>query len=462
MRNRNRCRFRPVLEALENRLTPSGNVTTSLVGGNLTLTGDAQANGITLSQPAAHEITITPDATTSVNGHAAGTAVTVMGVTGSLAINLDAGNDTLTFDLSHGGINVGGNLSITGSTGNKFVSSTTAGTANNLKVAGNLSEIFGDGTESTFLNQFAVGGNMTVNHANGNAFVFLGVDPANLGKQFNRVGGNLVVDNVTASGAAASGFDIDALEETNVGGNVIADMGFGASFGFGGWTSVGSLSGHPVSIGGSVTIDNLTGFLTNGDFFGQGEEVVNALVGGDVTMNLGSGAGNTAAFGGGASQATTRAASVTITGSGASDIVTVGPSRIRDDLTVTLTGGGNNVITLNDVVVGGDTTLTSTGGNTAISIDDSVGGSVFFGDVTITTGAGNDTLSIGSGTATGVTTFFDEVTVNLGAGDDTLDLATAGDVIFFAPDSFNGGTGMNTANVNHGHIHGFQPKLTNF
>src|SRR5262249_6671383 len=140
--------------------------------------------------------------------------VTIEGVTGNLSVNLGTGNDSVAFDLSDRGIDVG-NLSLTGTTGDKTVQTITAGSDHLLNVHGNYRQIFGDGNEFTRLNQFDVSGNMTIDHANGGSFVFLRVDPANLGTDLNRVGGDLVVDNVTSSGRAATGFDVNALEETN-------------------------------------------------------------------------------------------------------------------------------------------------------------------------------------------------------------------------------------------------------
>src|SRR5262245_61483477 len=72
-------RSRLALESLEGRLTPA-NVSTSLVGGNLTIT-DSGASNLTISQPAANVIRITPAAGTTINGQAI--AVTVQGVTGN-------------------------------------------------------------------------------------------------------------------------------------------------------------------------------------------------------------------------------------------------------------------------------------------------------------------------------------------------------------------------------------------
>src|SRR5262245_51172800 len=109
-------RFRPALESLEGRLVPA-NVNTSLVLGNLTLTDDG-ASSITISQPAANLIRITPGDGTTINGQAR--AVTIQDVTGNLSVNLGTGDDSLTFDLSDTSISVG-NVSITGTTGNKTV-----------------------------------------------------------------------------------------------------------------------------------------------------------------------------------------------------------------------------------------------------------------------------------------------------------------------------------------------------
>jgi hypothetical protein len=356
-------RRRLSLEALEDRWVPA-NVSANLVLGNLTLTDNGSSN-LTISQPAANQITITPGADTTINGRAG--PVTIIDVTGNLSLNLGSGNDSVTFDLSGRSIDVG-NLSITGSTGNKTVQTMTAGSDNFLNVHGNYRQIFGDGNELTRLNQFDVDGNMTIDHANGGSFVFLRVDAANLGNVFNTVQGDLVVDNVTASGRAATGFDVNALEETNVGGSIHANMG--NATGVGGWTTVGSLSGQPISVGGDVTLTALTGFLAFGDFNNEGLEVSNALVAGDVTMDLGSGVGNTALFGGGAVADGTFASSVMITGQGAHDTVNVGASDIAGDLDVSLTGRGANTITVDNVLVEGSTSLMARGGANEIRIDD--------------------------------------------------------------------------------------------
>jgi hypothetical protein len=457
-------RFRPTLEVLECRLTPSSNITTSLMGGNLTITDNAAAN-ITLSQPAANEVTITTAAGTTINGQTS--PVTITGVTGNLNVNLGAGNDGLTFDLSNNSFAVG-NLSITGTTGNKTVVTSTNGATNGnfLTVNGNYSETLGNGSEFTSLDQFDVSGNMNIQHANGNSLVFLSVDSGNLGSVFNTVGGNMSVVNMTGFGMVGSGFDVDALEETNVGGNITALMGTGdPTTGFAGWTTVGSLSTNAsVTVGGNVNIIGTSGFLAFGDFANDGEEVANAHVTGDVMMNLGSGAGNTALFGNSAEPSSTSANNVVITGSGAHDAVTIAPSTVSGNLAVTLTGQGGNSITVDDLSVAKNTTLMAAGGGNSIAIDNQVPGSTFGGSVMILTGGTNNILEINSHSqgAPGTTTFEGPVFADLGGGDDELILAEAGKVDFEVPSTINGGTGTNFAFVNDANIEGVQPKLINF
>jgi hypothetical protein len=447
-------RFRPTLEALECRLTPSNITATVSAAGNLTINDNVAAN-ITLSQPTANQITITTEGAT-INGMKG--PVTIKGVTGDLNVNLGAGNDSLTFDLSKTGIAVG-NVSITGTTGNKTVTTNAAGTTNVLDVDGSYKEIFGNGFDFTQLHQFDVSGNMTIDHANGNGLVFLGVDKANLGKLFNTVGGNLTVENVTPSGMVGSGFDVDALEETNVGGNVTALMGHGD----GGWTTVGSLSKNSVTVGGNVNIMGTSGFLFGGDVANDSEEVVNAHVTGDVMMDLGSGAGNTALFGNNASASSTSAKNVTILGTGAHDAVTLDASMISGNLGVTLLSQGGNSISANDVSVAKNTLLLATGGGNSVAIDNQVPGSTFGGSTMILTGGTNNILEINSHNGgPGTTTFDGPVLADLGDGNDILVLAEAGNVDFKVPSAIIGGAGMNLAFVNQGNIEGVPPTLVNF
>src|SRR5262245_8434191 len=131
-------RFCPGLESLEGRALMA-NIATSLVGGNLTIT-DSGASSVVISQPAPNVIRLTPTDGTTINGQPR--IVTSSGVSGNLSANWGTGKDSLTFDLSGGNISVG-NLSITGTTGDKTVKTITGGTDNCLNVHGNYTQVFG-------------------------------------------------------------------------------------------------------------------------------------------------------------------------------------------------------------------------------------------------------------------------------------------------------------------------------
>jgi len=455
-------RFCPGLESLEGRALMA-NIATSLVGGNLNLTDDGTAI-FRISQPAPNQIQLTPGPGTTVNGQAG--PVTISGVTGNLSANLGTGDDSLTFDLSGGSMSVR-NLSISGTTGDKKVNIATAGTENFLNVHGDYSQLLGNGNEFTQLSQFNVDGNMTIDHANGGSFVFLGVDPTNLGTQFNHVGGNLIVDNVLSNGRAANGFDVNALEETNVDGFIRANMGDGQiggpASGVAGWTSVGSRAGQAVEVGGDVTLTSQSGFLSFGDFANDGMEVVNANVAGRVTMNLGNGVGNTALFGGGVTDDSTTASSLSITGRGAHDGVTIGLSHVAGSVGVSLTGNGANSIAIDSLFAGGNVSLNEAGRGNTIAIDDQAPGSTFAGAVDIIMSGKNNFLSINSkhrDAEAGTTTFDGTVNARLG-NSSTLNLAAIGSVDFEAPPRFEGG-GHSTAVVGTGNLKGIAPQIVRF
>jgi hypothetical protein len=449
-------RFRPLLETLESRLTPS-NVSATVMGGNLNITDPAAMSSLTLSQTAANQVIITPDAGTTINGKAG--PATFTSVTGGLNVNLEGGKDSLTFDLSKHSFTIG-NVSITGTTGNKTVLTNAAGTTNTLNVNGSYLEALGNGFDFTQLHQFDVTGNMKFDHAAGNNLVFLGVDKSNLGMMFNKVGGSLSAQDISAGGMVGTGFDVDALEETNVAGNITALLGTGN----GGWSTVGSLSSNSITVGGNVSIIGKSGFLAFGDFANDGEEVVNAHVGGTVTMNLGSGPFNTALFGNPASPSSTSAGKVVITGTGAHDTAIINPSTIHHNLGVFLTGASSTT-SIDDTSVGGSTALVLTGGSSSIAIDNNSIGSTFSGMVDVLMMGSNNMLAINShsGGSPGVTTFKGPVIADLGASNNVLILAEAGMVDFQTGSLFIGGSGNdNLAIVNHDNITGVQPMLVNF
>ncbi|MEI7836512.1 MAG: hypothetical protein WCK05_08875 [Planctomycetota bacterium] len=85
----------PVFEALEGRTLLSGNIAAGAASGNLTLTGDALDNSVTLTRHG-DTVTLTPDAGTSINHAPPGVAVDLIGVTGKVTIRMGSGNDSVT------------------------------------------------------------------------------------------------------------------------------------------------------------------------------------------------------------------------------------------------------------------------------------------------------------------------------------------------------------------------------
>ncbi len=96
------------LEALELRRVLDGNLTVSILDGNLVLAGDALANVATVEQLAPIDATgapavggsfqIIPDENTSINQGKPGEALTISGVTGGVKAALGDGNDQLTVE----------------------------------------------------------------------------------------------------------------------------------------------------------------------------------------------------------------------------------------------------------------------------------------------------------------------------------------------------------------------------
>jgi cyclophilin family peptidyl-prolyl cis-trans isomerase len=89
-----RPRFRPSVEGLEDRWTPSGNVTAVISGGNLVITGDGAANQINVIGNTRGTVDIiTRDNKTIINNQPG--MVTLLGYKGSLIVDMGDGNDVV-------------------------------------------------------------------------------------------------------------------------------------------------------------------------------------------------------------------------------------------------------------------------------------------------------------------------------------------------------------------------------
>jgi hypothetical protein len=448
---------RPAVEALEPRLALSGNVTASLVHGTLTLTGDPLDNHLVISQPGPHQLTITPADGTTVNGQAK--PLTLTGFTRDLRINLGPGNDDVDFDLANP-LTLPGNLTIdygAGGTGNKTTQTVNAG-GNFLTVTKNLVIRYAAGNVTTQFDNLHAGGNVSISHGLGDsAFT---IDNLAGADSFSTVHGNLRV--VNTQGRAAN-----LLQDTNVSGNVTFANGQGrAADHNAGLNVIHNAYNHTTqaTIGGNLTISNLSGDADYGDF------IADVDVKGNATLNLGSGTFAVAVVGQNVVQPPVFEANLTITGAGSDTIFMANGGvglRVLGRLNIR-TGDGPDSVTLNDVFVRLSTSISTGGGDDTVLIDPGYGDahSVFGGAFLVNTGGGNDTLHIKSDNSDGLTDFKGAVRVNLGDGDDSLVLAAQGHVAFEAaaklPVVFDGGTGTNTNATTGGNLPSRVPTFLHF
>jgi VCBS repeat-containing protein len=109
------------LERLESRIVLAGNVSATVRGGNLQVTGDTLGNEITIEQPALNRFTITSrDGTTTINGQAG--PLTFNGVKKNLSISLSSGDDVVELAGSgNSSLRVSNRLNISTGSGNDQV-----------------------------------------------------------------------------------------------------------------------------------------------------------------------------------------------------------------------------------------------------------------------------------------------------------------------------------------------------
>ena len=94
-----RNNFRPLIEALEDRTVPAGNVTASVIGGNLVIGGDAESNQITVKGDTRGTIdseSIGPG--TTINNQSG--VATFVGFNGSVVVRMGDGNDAASLNES--------------------------------------------------------------------------------------------------------------------------------------------------------------------------------------------------------------------------------------------------------------------------------------------------------------------------------------------------------------------------
>jgi hypothetical protein len=284
-----RQKYSPVLEMLEDRLTPSLTISTDAFG-NLAVTGTPDFNAGTTSQPVAVIETAANTYQIQENGNPLATVY----APGSVSINFSQSSLDDTINIALGGNSIGGNLSITdGAAGNNTLNLGSDAAAGNI--GGNLSVTNINTITTTGAATYTTGGNFSIQNALKNRpFSFV---PGPLS-----VGGNLSV-------SAGNGGDTTTLNATTtIGGNLFASFGngnnaltvpAGATVG-GSFTYLGGSGGDSVTLDGTVgrnVYANLGAAGTTATTQNSFTQSVAAVYGSNLTI-LGGIGGNTITLGG--------------------------------------------------------------------------------------------------------------------------------------------------------------------
>jgi len=398
---------RMALQTLEGRLAPANlTVAFSPLTHVLTVTGDNEANDLTVQGDGSDPTHFTLTSTGTING-VAGPFSTPSGVR-SMAIRLLANNDQVGFG-NVPGVHLTGFLSIDGGDGANTV------LASGLAVGKGFTITNGLGNDTTTLTDVSIGGSLTVRNGSGDSTVKV----ARASTSIPAIGGSVLIIN-------GAGRDTTDLTDVNVGGGVIVRNGLADATGIAGSTQIFNNfnPGFRSQIRGGVSVSFL-----DGDQFGA-SSLSDVEVGGDVTFAFGPGVftANFDAFS--VLQPVVVRGNLTVTGTGAGtvnlgEVYSSGGLVVGKALRVTTGSAADNVNMFN-VEVGGATNLKLGDGDNNVTIDDSL----FVGAFNLTTGAGGDTFQIDTKTTTtAATTFKRPVTIIEGAGVDNLTLA--GGINFF-------------------------------
>ena len=359
----------PVLEHLESRQMLSGTVLASVSGGKLVLTGDAQANDITLDQAGlqSSEVRITGDGTKIKLGRqgALVDSIVVSGITKGVVAKLGNGDDSITFT----GATLAGSVTVSSGAGSSNVHLTQTHIVGALKISS------GAGTSHNIdLADVQIGGKLTISNGSGTGHVTLTHTSA--------------AGHVSLRGGAGTNHDMD-LTDAQVGGKLTISNGSGT----------GHVTLTDTSAAGNVSIvnrGNASSVLLDG---------VEALAGMKISAKIGQ---NTVIVGD-----TSITAALTISTGSAADVVAIDDTTVGGKMTIA-TGSGDDLVNIE-------------------AGEDRPGTSTFTGKTSISLGGGNDALTIGTGTTGGVAAFSSTVKFHGGAGSDTLHSAVAINIFVLSP-----------------------------
>ena len=412
------------IETLETRIAPAGMVTLTQIGGTLKIVGDADPNGITISQTMPGEYVITGEGGTFVAlGDGLGSpSKTVAGVTGDVVIDLKEDDDTIRLS----GVLLPKSLIV------NFGAGDTGANSNTL-----------------ILENSAIGKDLTVNgYASGDDIQFGGFVSAvngnatfKLGDGFNDLNfaattRNQIFGNLIYVGGAGQD---DIRSDDDMGGPVTPEIGIGGSV----LIKAGDGSNrilleptHRLTVGKSLQIENPTDADTLSVTIQTQDAAGVTAIGGNLTIKNGNGVSTNTLDGGSSFSVgglTTikngdHAAGLTVnTFSGGA--FTFGKGLIIQN------GTGDSFTTMTSIstVIGGKLSVSAKAGTDNVSLFSDL--LDFRGGVNLSLGAGNSTSSI-NGSLLNINK---GVVLKGQAGTDTLSLVGTGTISGSVLIDFGGG-----------------------
>jgi hypothetical protein len=328
--------FRPKMEQLESRLTPTA--TTRYSFGTLSIIADNAATNVALTQTATNTIQVV------INGS------TVITQTGVANLNVTLGNGIDSVSLALGGFTLGANVNVTIGSGNtSHFDLTGAGS-----LAGRLTVNMGNAATNAI--------NLSANVAGIASFTGSAAGTTTLTQTAGTLGGNDNFNRIAASSFAGT---TNGLNFSNTTVAVPTSL-----------TITGTVLGNLNYTGGSNTdTETLSGTLL-----------------GTTTINDGLGTAIVDVSGG------TFGGSFSLTGGNSANMITTSAATTFDS-TVSITfGNGANTFNMGAFVAHSSVTIRAGNGGNTLSL--ATGATTINGDLSVTFGNGTNSFTIGSGNLT--------------------------------------------------------------
>jgi hypothetical protein len=410
MRIHKRHRPHSIAERLEARVAPAGLVTATFAAGVLTLTGDAEANFVSVSQstPDSFQLQGASGTTIALNGAPAETSISFTGTMLDIIAKMGGGDDTLNIP----GVTVQDDVVFEGEGGEDLLS------LNATYVLGDLTMLGGTGLDR-------LSGSGTSIYVRGSLLADMGDG-----------------ENVVDFNAAATTFDgpVTILGGTDA--DAVSFSGFATKFAktltakLGAGNNALTVAGGDALIGGAVVVENLdhtgsvlTQFVPNSAFTANG------------TITVTNGAGDSATIFGGGARGYVKGL-IKVTTQGGADSVTFGASIVATaagGMNLALGDGANNFTVSGAATIGGTLTVTGGSGNDVLILSPSL---LRVGTATLSLGDGSNSLSVNGPDAA----FTGLLSLTTATGDDTFSV-TSTRALFTKGIQYFAGSGVNVMSV---------------